>query len=82
MKKIKYTALVMATIQKSVTVEVDAEGDYEDYDPDGEAELEAIAAYEKEHGEANEIEVVALVEEGYVEARREQLEKALQKENS
>lgn len=82
MKRIKYTALVMATIQKIVTVEVDAEGAYEAYDPDAEAELEAIAAYEKEYGEANEIEVVALVEEEYVEAHREQLAKALQKENS
>lgn len=63
MKKIKYTALVMATVQKSITVEVNAEADYEDYDPDVEAEEAAMRAYVAEYGDPNEIEVIALTEE-------------------
>lgn len=79
MKKIKYTALVMVTIQKSVTVEVDAEADYADYDPDVEAEEAAMRAYIEEHGEPNEIEVVALTEEEFLDRHRPQLEEALDK---
>jgi hypothetical protein len=78
-KKIKYTALVMATVQKSVTVEVDAEADYEDYDPDVEAEEAAMRAYIEEHGEPTEIEVIALVEEEFLGAHRPQAEEAIEK---
>ena len=56
MKKLKYTAVVVATIQRTITVEVDAEGD----EPDVEAEEQAMLQVDREYGGAAEINVVDL----------------------
>ena len=56
MKKLKYTAVVVATIQRTITVEVDAEGD----EPDVEAEEQAMVQIDREYGGAAEVNVVDL----------------------